>query len=132
VPPALIVLAAALTPSSELTHNQGDVSLYFENARAILGGRVPYRDVALEYPPLALVSLVQPYLPGAAFGELTLERYAWLFAGWEAVLVLVLGFALVKIARRGGLETGQRDAGWVVAWRLPIVVAGSGFALTWR
>jgi hypothetical protein len=132
VPAALILLAAALTPANELTHNQGDVSLYFENARAIVGGRVPYRDVSLEYPPLALISMVLPYLVGSAFGELTLERYAWLFASWEALLVLVLGYVLVKIARLGGLETRQRDPGWTVAWRLPIIVAGAALAIAWR
>jgi len=131
IPAAVILVAAALTPAIELTRNQGDVGLYLGNARAILDGGVPYRDVALEYPPLAIVPMVVPYLAGLPSGGVTLDRYAWLFASWEAVLVVLLGIALVGIARRGGVA-GSGDPGWSVAWRLPILAAGAALAIAWR
>ena len=131
VPAAVIVLAAILTPVKEFGGNQGDVRLYFDNAAAIVGGRTPYADVPLEYPPLALVPMLLPYLlaPG---GHPTVDQYPWLFAAWEAVLVLALGVVLVQIARRGGIETRRRDPGWTIAWRLPILVAGTALAIAWR
>ncbi len=132
VPAVVILVAAALTPAQELTRNQGDVGLYLGNAGAIVAGGVPYRDVALEYPPLAIVPMVVPYLAGLPFGHVTLDRYAWLFAGWEAVLVVLLGIVLVGLARRLGVVAGSRDPGWRIAWRLPILAAGAALAIAWR
>jgi hypothetical protein len=131
IPAALIVAAAALTPANEFSRNQGDVQLYFDNARAILDGRTPYSEVPLEYPPLALVPMLAPYVlaPG---GPPSFEQYRWLFAAWEAALVLVIGFVLVRIARRGGVGTRGRDPAWTVVWRLPLVVAGAALAIAWR
>jgi hypothetical protein len=132
VPFAVILAIPALTPTSQLFPNQGDVGLYLDNANAIVGGRVPYIDVRLEYPPLALVPMVVPYLLGRPFGEVTLDAYKWLFAGWEAVLVVALGFVLVQIARLGGIATERRDPGWIVVARLPILVVGAALAIAWR
>ncbi|HTK46003.1 MAG TPA: hypothetical protein VL749_11705 [Patescibacteria group bacterium] len=132
LPAAVILVAAALTPTREFSRNQGDVGLYLQDARAIVTGEVPYRDVPLEYPPLALVPMLAPYLAGLPFGEVTLDRYTWLFATWEAVLVLALGFVLLGIARAAGVVGGGRDPAWSVAWRLPLLVLGAALAITWR
>jgi len=132
VPAAIVLAVPALTPTKALFPNQGDVGLYLEDARAIVGGQTPYTDVPLEYPPLALVPMVVPYLAAQLFGNVTLDAYKWAFAGWEAVLVLVLGLVLVRIARLGGLETRWRDPGWLVAVRLPALVAGAALAIAWR
>jgi hypothetical protein len=132
IPCAIILAIPALTPPSELFTNQGDVGLYLENAKAIVGGRTPYSQVPLEYPPLALVPMVVPYLLGLPFGEVTLDQYKWLFAGWEAVLVLALGLVLIQIARLGGMEPARRDSAWLVAARLPVLVVGAALAITWR
>jgi hypothetical protein len=131
IPAALILVAAALTPTSEFAGNQGDVRLYFDDAAAIAAGETPYSQVPLEYPPLALVPMLVPYLV-ASDGRPAFDQYTWLFAGWEALLVLALGFVLVKIARLGGIETLRRDPGWTVAWRLPILVAGAALVIAWR
>jgi len=132
IPVGIILAAAALTPPREFSTNQGDVGLYLDDARAIVDGRTPYSAVPLEYPPLALVPMVAPYLLGLPFGEVTPDRYRWLFAGWEAALALALGFVLVQIARRGGIPTRSRDPAWAVALRYPILVAGAALAITWR
>jgi len=72
--PELLVLHAvlfftvvALTPSTELFPNHGDVLLYFQYAERITQGQLPYRDIPLEYPPLSLLAFVLPYVawPGA-------------------------------------------------------------------
>jgi uncharacterized membrane protein len=131
IPAAIVLAAAALTPAGEFSRNQGDVRLYFDNAEAIVDGRTPYAQVPLEYPPLALVPMVVPYLlmPGE---HPTFDQYTWLFAGWEALLVLVLGLVLVRIARRGGIETRRRDPGWSVVLRYPVLVAGAALTIAWR
>jgi uncharacterized membrane protein len=132
VPFAMILGVAALTPTDQLFPNQGDLGLYLDNATAIVGGRTPYSEVPLEYPPLALVPMVVPYLVGLAFGPVTLDHYKWLFAAWEAILVVALGLVLVQVARGGVLETRRRDPGWVLVARLAVLVAGAGLVLAWR
>ncbi len=131
IPTAIILAAAVLTPASELRGNQGDVSLYLDDAERIVDGGTPYVQVPLEYPPLALVPMIVPYLswPG---GHPTLQQYAARFAAWESLLVLALGFVLVAVARAGALAARGRDPGWAIAWRLPILVAGAALAITWR
>lgn len=153
VPTFLILAAAALTPASELFSNQGDVRLYLEKATALASGQLPYRDFALEYPPLALVPMVVPYLLWP-FGDVTLDVYKWLFAAWEAVLMLALGFVLVRIVRLGGGGDGDgvaarrildgeqvtvaglgesvSDRLRTVAIRLIVLTTGAALALTWR
>lgn len=132
-PLAVILVAAAITPMTEFFSNQGDVGLYLERARAFASGQVPYRDFPFEYPPLALVPMTVPYLiwPGA---PIELDQYRWLFAGWEAALMLALGFVLTRIRRLGGrIDRGAGDAGVLsVASRLTALSIGAALALTWR
>jgi hypothetical protein len=145
IPYGIVLAVAALTPTASLFPDQGDVNLYLEKATAIADGGIPYRDVSLEYPPLAFVPIVLPYLLWP-FGPVDLDVYKWLFAAWEAVLMLALGLALAQVVRRGGLagaaddhdDSGGRDAAPLragvrrVAIRLVILTAGAALALTWR
>lgn len=124
VPPALVLLVAALTPTSALYPDQGDVSLYLEKARAVASGFLPYRDVAFEYPPAALIPMVVPYLAGFA-SDVGLDAYKVLFAGWEALLLLGLGVVVGRIGARLGDERGT-------ALRLIVVTIGAVLAVTWR
>ncbi len=116
--------------------NQGDLNLYLDKARDFASGAVPYRDFSFEYPPGALVPVVVPYLLWP-FGPVDLDMYKWLFAGWEAALLLVLGLVLVRIVRLGG------DAEVTVlpspdarlrrtAIRLVLLTAGALLAITFR
>jgi uncharacterized membrane protein len=130
LPVGVIVLAAVLTPAAEFRANQGDIGLYLEKAAALLAGQVPYRDFPFEYPPLALVPMVVPALLWP-FGTLTLETYPWLFAAWEAVLVLGVGSLLARIVRLPGGPSGTGRPR-SVAVRLTIVSIGAALALTWR
>ncbi|HJP87598.1 MAG TPA: hypothetical protein VJ850_01010 [Candidatus Limnocylindrales bacterium] len=123
VGPALVLLVAALTPTAALYPDQGDVGLYLEKAHAFVTGLLPYRDVPFEYPPASLVPMVAPYL--AAFSDtVSLDAYKVLFAAWEALLLLGLGFVVERI----GDHIGNR---WAVA-RLVVVSIGALLAITWR
>jgi hypothetical protein len=100
--PALLVLAVvALTPTSQLFPNQGDLNLYLEKATAFLRGSFPYRDVPFEYPPAAIVPMAVPYLAWP-FSPIDLDRYKWLFGAWEALLALALAVVLARIVQLGG------------------------------
>jgi hypothetical protein len=130
LPGVLILAAAVLTPIAEFSRNQGDVQLYLSDATAVAGGKAPYTELPFEYPPFALVAMLVPYFL-TPDSPPTIEGYRWLFAAWEAALVVLLGVVLIDVARRGGIES-RRDPGWTIAWRLPIVVAGAALAIAWR
>lgn len=122
IPPALVLAVAAMTPTSALYPDQGDVGLYLEKARAFSAGLVPYRDFSFEYPPAALIPMVVPYLAG--FGDVGLDAYKVLFAGWEALLLLALGIVVGRI----GELLGQSGTGI----RLVVVSIGALLAIAWR
>src|SRR3954469_21733675 len=55
-----------------------DLSIYYQDSLQLLRGRVPYRDFALEYPPLALLPFTLPRL--VTFGvRIDFTGYVWLF-----------------------------------------------------
>ncbi len=130
LPSVVILVAAALTPASELHSNQGDVGLYLEKARALASGLVPYRDFPFEYPPLALVPMVVPYLVWP-FSRLAVEGYAWLFVAWEAALMLVLAVVLARIVRLGGTSDEADDVS-SMADRLVVLSIGAALAIAFR
>src|SRR5215208_1838184 len=99
IPPLMVLAVAALYPTNQLFPNQGDLNLYLQKAQAFAAGGLPYRDFSFEYPPAALVPMVVPYLLGFS-GTVDLDRYKWLFAGWNALLLL--GLVLMRIVRLGG------------------------------
>jgi hypothetical protein len=99
---ALLGLAAAfaltlwLDPWADQRVN--DLFVYRTFAEPVLSGELPYRDVFLEYPPLAIPAIALPGLAGT--GE---EAFRLAFAGWTLLLaaaVLLLCGALA--ARTGG------------------------------
>jgi hypothetical protein len=143
IPPLLVLATAALYPTDQLFPNQGDLNLYLTKAQDFASGRVPYRDFPFEYPPAALIPMVVPYLAGQAFGTVDLDAYKWLFAGWEAGLLLVLGLVLLRIDRlrdAGARRAGTRRADAAVGYsgplrtgsRLVVVTAGALLAITFR
>jgi Glycosyltransferase family 87 len=101
-PLALLLLAAGwgatlwISPWSDERVN--DLFVYRVFTEPVLEGGLPYRDVFLEYPPLAAPAIGLPGLLGT--GE---EVFRWAFAGWTFLLaaaVVVLCGALA--ARTGG------------------------------
>jgi len=61
---APVFLACSVAPTGGLGRERGyvDVDLYGRYAEGLLDGRLPYRDVFVEYPPGAFVVLVPPAL----------------------------------------------------------------------
>ncbi len=132
--PLVLMFACGLATSwVDLHSHQGDVGLYLQKAQALTSGQVPYRDLALEYPPLALVPMVVPYLLWP-FGEVTIEGYKWLFAAWEAGLLVVLALVVARVVALGGhgdlpaTRAGVRSA----TLRLWFLCAGAALVLAWR
>jgi uncharacterized membrane protein len=74
----------------------GDLQTYFNAARSLSAGQLPYRDFTLEYPPLALVPFVLPQL---ALGSQAYDvsGYAWRFLLQNTLIssLIALGIALV-------------------------------------
>ncbi len=135
IPPLLVLAVGALTPTDLLFPDQGDLNLYLRNARDFASGAVPYRDFPFEYPPGALIPMIVPSVLWP-FGTVDLGTYKWLFAGWEAALLLTLGLVLVRIVRLGGdAEAGERREPARLrrtATRLVVVSAGAVLAITFR
>jgi hypothetical protein len=141
IPAWMILLVAALTPTAALFPDQGDVSLYFEKARELANGHVPYRDYRFHYPPGAIVPMAVPFL-GSFLGPIDLAAYKVLFAGWQAALMIVLGIVLARISERIALDEVRLvggDAGRTIAdrvrgvgWRVAVLSVGAVLALTWR
>ena len=91
---APVFLACSAVPAGGLGRERGyvDVDLYGTYAEGLLDGRLPYRDVFVEYPPGAFVVLVPPALVRPAAGKTgTTDDHAdaW-FAGYTPDLTTVV------------------------------------------
>src|SRR5689334_2710379 len=63
-PAALLAGIALALPDAVRLAYTIDLEIYRRDGIAILGGLAPYRDVAVEYPPLALIPMLLPLLDG--------------------------------------------------------------------
>jgi hypothetical protein len=75
-----------------------DLFVYRMFAEPVLDGELPYRDVFLEYPPLAAPAIALPGVLGT--GE---DAFRWAYAGWT--LLMAAGVVLLcgaVAARTGG------------------------------
>jgi uncharacterized membrane protein len=89
--------------------------LFYSDAAKVLAGQVPYRDFALEYPPLALAFFTLPRLNGASFADY--------YIGWQIQVVicdLVVLLLLDAIARR----SNQRAAIVLGGYTLMVLAIG--------
>jgi hypothetical protein len=80
---APVFLACSAVPTGGLGRERGyvDVDLYGTYAEGLLDGRIPYRDVFVEYPPGAFVALVPPAL-------VTDDHYRSVFKMFMALVAL--------------------------------------------
>jgi hypothetical protein len=98
---ALVLLAAGwaatlwVSPWSDERVN--DLFVYRVFTEPVLDGGLPYRDVFLEYPPLAAPAIGLPGLLGT--GE---EVFRWAFAGWTFLLAAAVVVLCGAIAARTG------------------------------
>ena len=98
---ALVLLAAGwaatlwISPWSDERVN--DLFVYRVFTEPVLDGGLPYRDVFLEYPPLAAPAIGLPGLLGT--GE---EVFRWAFAGWTLFLAAAVVLLCGALAARTG------------------------------
>ena len=98
---ALLLLAAGwaatlwISPWSDERVN--DLFVYRVFTEPVLDGALPYRDVFLEYPPLAAPAIGLPGLVGT--GE---EAFRWAFAGWTFLLAAAVVLLCGALAARTG------------------------------
>lgn len=133
-PAFVIVLINALTPTAALLPHQADVLVYLHNAEALARGAVPYRDFALEYPPLALLAMAVPYFAWP-WSPPNLETYRWLFTAWESLLLVALVIVASQMANRLARERtthGGAAASRAIAGRVLVLVIVAAPSLAWR
>ena len=66
---------------------QSGTGLFFDYGSALVAGQIPYRDVFVEYPPLALVFFVLPRILGTSFRW----YYVWFQVQVVVANLIVLG-----------------------------------------
>jgi len=99
--PALVLLVAgwALTlwvaPWSDERVN--DLFVYRTFAEPVLAGGLPYRDVAFEYPPIAVPAIALPGIAGTGA-----EAFRWAFALWTLGAAVAVVFLCGALARATG------------------------------
>jgi uncharacterized membrane protein len=104
-----------------------DVGLYFEYSLKLVRGLLPYRDFALEYPPLALLPFTLPRL--AVFGQpIGFDTYVRLFLLENIILSTLVGAALTWVVE---WWTGHRDLVRVLLMYI-LFVAITAPLLPWR
>jgi hypothetical protein len=115
---ALLLLCAGwaatlwLAPFSDERVN--DLFVYREFAAPVVGGALPYRDVFLEYPPLAAVAIALPAVAGTAD-----DVFRAAFAGWSLLLAGVTVLLCGALAVRTG---GDRTRALFAAASLPLLL----------
>ncbi len=90
-----------------------DLSVYRSLAEPVLHGSLPYRDVFLEYPPLAAPAIALPGLAGT--GE---PAFRLAFAGWALLLAAAVLLLCGGLAARTG---GDRRAAMLAVAAAPLL-----------
>ncbi len=119
---ALLAVAFVTLPRVAQWH-AFDLSIYYQDSLQLLRGWLPYRDFALEYPPLALLPFALPRL--AMFGlRVDFSGYVWLFLIQNAIYSTLIALAITRIR-------GLRAAGPALTI-YALLVAVSAPLLPWR
>jgi hypothetical protein len=117
-PAALALLAAGwaatlwLSPWSDERVN--DLFVYRVLAEPVLDGGLPYRDIFLEYPPLAAPAISLPGLAGTGA-----EAFRAAFAGWTFLLACAVVLLCGALAARTG---GDRRRALLAAALMPLLL----------
>jgi hypothetical protein len=98
----------------------GDLILYFDYANYVDDGKLPYRDVQVEYPPLAIAPILLAFYGG---GGATFGGFEAAFALEMCLLAIAGGWLVWRMLERALPDTSERERRWrlggyVVAWPL--------------
>jgi hypothetical protein len=116
VAPAVVLIGVAIAiPEPVRLGFTIDLEIYRRYAAALLVGLAPYRDVPVEYPPLALIPFVLPLIGAPSPTAVDLATYTWRFVAVAAALAVATG-ALVW---------------WATASRRAVALWGLLVALSW-
>jgi hypothetical protein len=117
-PAVILAVVVSLLPEPLIRGLGTDIELYHRYASRILSGEIPYRDVPIEYPPLALVPMLAPTLgaaPGSA-GFPNLSEYTSRFVLVAAALSVVPGWLLWQFGGRSRRAIAVWGALAVLMW----------------
>jgi hypothetical protein len=97
----------------------GDLILYFDYANYVDDGLLPYRDVRIEYPPLALIPILLPFFSGTG----AFISFEAAFAAEMAALAIAGGWLIWRLMARLMPDASARERHWrmvayVAAWPL--------------
>ncbi len=111
---AIQTILALLITAGKLWSGYDDRDLYFLYASLALEGKVPYRDYAVEYPPLALALFLAPraVAPGVASFKIALAVEMLLFNAATVLLVASV------VERRQGLAQVPSRLAWYTVFFL--------------
>ena len=113
----LLLLLLALDPDAYSGAIMGDVILYAAKVERMFQGELPYRDVAIEYPPGSVPFTLFPALLAG-----TGEHYKLAF-GLTMLTVDAIGLG---IATRLG-QILESDGGWWAGWRVALAYLAGTF-----
>ena len=94
-----------------------DVPDYQRYGEAIMAGKLPYRDIAIEYPPGALAAFAPPAIASDSPGEYA-RAFAWLMRLFGIVLIVAVAVAL----RALGASLGRRAGGLALVALSPLLL----------
>lgn len=121
---AFVSLLIWFGPAYAQVWEHGDTPVYMNYARAMFNGLLPWKDIAIEYPPLALPLFLIPYFFGRAQ-----ENYLFAFMTLMALVNAGVVVATVTaVAHAGRARMEQVAAGAIVA-AAPVLI-GTGIALS--
>jgi len=119
---ALLTVVLVTLPSIAQWHAL-DLSIYYQDSLQLLRGGVPYRDFALEYPPLALLPFALPRLVTLG-ARIDFIGYVWLFLIENAIFSTLIALVIAQMR-------GLRSAGLALAMYALLVVVSAPL-LPWR
>ena len=124
---AAIVLIGSQDISATNHYRTGDLWIYYQDSSRLLEGKMPYRDFALEYPPLALAAFTFPHFMLLGLNQ-TFYNYLWAFLVQSAIISTVTAWYVRRLAEkvRFGLSP---DLSLIAYCSLVIVTS---FYLPWR
>ena len=109
-----------------LSHSQ-DLGIYYHYSLHLMQGQVPYRDFAIEYPPLALLPMLVPRL--VTFGRaISLRSYVALFLLENIVFCILMALLMLQVISHW--QPKRRSLKTITAYVLLVVCCSP--LIVWR